>query len=86
VCLGVLSFVHGKRAWKIHTVVMVECWTVFLSTRRNERCTPVSNAAKPRCFVGSLIVFDSGFSGVCILVADDRLPGKLPAFKQHYIL
>ncbi len=59
-CLGVL-LVDGQRAWKIHTVVMVECWTVFLCTRRNGRCTPVSNAAKRRCLVGSLIVLNSGY-------------------------
>jgi len=86
VCLGVLSFLDGQRAWKIHTVVVMVCWTVFLSTMRNERCTPTSNAPKPRCLEGSLAVFDSRYTGVCILVADDCLPGKLLACKQRYFL
>ncbi len=86
VCLGFLSFLDWQRAWKIHTEVMVVCLTVFLSTMRNERRTAVSNARKPRCLEGSLVVFDSGYSGVCILVGDDHLPGKLPACKQRYFL
>jgi hypothetical protein len=42
------------------------CCTVFLFTMRNERCTPASNASKTRCLEGSLIFFDSGYSGVAI--------------------
>ncbi|CAM6012292.1 unnamed protein product [Sphagnum balticum] len=54
---------------------------VFLSPVRNERCTPASIAPNARCLEGALLVFDSGYPGVCILVADDHLPGMLPACK-----
>jgi hypothetical protein len=54
---------------------------VFLSPVRNERCTPASVAPNARCLDGLLLVFDSGYSGVSILVADDHLPGMLPDCK-----
>ncbi len=53
---------------------------VFLSPVRNERCTPASIAPNARCLEGLLLVFDSGYSGFCIL------PGMLPACKQLYFL
>ncbi len=49
-------------------------------------CPPASIAPNSRCFEGLLLVFDSGYSGVCILVGDDHLPGMLPACKQLYFL
>jgi hypothetical protein len=48
---------------------------VFLSPVRNERCTPASVAPNARCLEGLLLVFDSGYSGVSVLVADDHLRG-----------
>jgi hypothetical protein len=86
VCLGVVSFLDGEHSWKIHTVDMLLSSMVFLSPMRNERCTPASIAPNSRCFEGLLLVFDSGYSGVCIFVADDHLPGMLPACKQLYFL
>jgi hypothetical protein len=59
---------------------------VFLSPMRNERCTPASIAANSRCFEGLLLVFDSGYSGVCTLAADDHLAGILPVCKQLFFL
>jgi len=59
---------------------------VFLSPMRNERCTPASIAPYSQCFEGMLLVFDSDYSGVCILTADDHLLGMLPARKQLYFL
>jgi hypothetical protein len=84
VCLGVGSFLDGEHPWKIHTVGMLLSSMVFLSPLRNERRTPASIAPNSRCFEGLLLVFDSGYSGVCILVADVHLPGMLPACKQLY--
>ncbi len=86
VCVGVVSFLDWEHPWKIHTVVMLLSSMVFQSPLRNERCTPASIAPNSRCFEGFLLVFDSGDSGVCILVADDHLPGMLPACKQLYFL
>jgi len=86
VCLGVLSFVDGRRQWKIQTLLMMICCVVFLSTMRNEWCTPASNAPKSRCLEGSLIVFNSGYSEVPNVVADHHLPCKLPVSNQHYFL
>jgi hypothetical protein len=47
----------------------------FMYPVRNERCTPASVAPNARCLEGLLLVFDSGYSSVSILVADDHLPG-----------
>jgi hypothetical protein len=58
----------------------------FMYPVRNERCTPASVAPNARCLEGLLLVFDSGYSSVSILVADDHLPGMLPACKQLYFL
>jgi len=86
VCLGVVSFLEGEHPWEIHTVGILLSSMVLLSPLRNERCTPASKAPNSRCFEGLLLAFDSGYSGVCILVADDHLPGMLPACKQLYFL
>ncbi len=37
-------------------------------------------------FEASLSVYDSGYSGTCILVGDDHLPGTLPSFEHVYFL
>jgi len=50
---------------------------------RNQRSTPGSIPASPWCFEGSLIVF---YSGVCIFLGDEHLPGMLPACKHLYFL
>jgi len=45
-----------------------------------------SIAPNSRWFEGLLLIFDSDYSGVCTLEADDHLPGMLPACKQLYFL
>jgi hypothetical protein len=83
VCVSVLcrswtGNIHGK----IHMVGMLLSSMVFLSPVRNERCTPASVAPNARCLEGLLLVFDSGYSGVSILVADDHLPGPRTILKD----
>ncbi len=56
-----------------HTVAVLLVWMVFLSPMRNERCNLVSMVLNPRRFEGLLVVFDSDYSGVSILAADDDL-------------
>jgi hypothetical protein len=65
VCLGVVSFPEVEHPRKNPTVGILLCSTVF-STE--------SIARNSRCFEGLLLVFDSDYSGVCILVAHDHLP------------
>ncbi len=77
VCLGVVSFPEVEHPRKNHTVGILLSSTIF-STE--------SIARNSRCFEGLLLVFDSDYSGVCILVAHDHLPGMLPACKQLYFL
>ncbi len=86
VCLCVVSFLEVEYPRKSHTVGILLSSMVFLSPMRNERCTPASIAPYSQCFEGMLLVFDSDYSGVCILTADDHLPGMLPARKQLYFL
>jgi hypothetical protein len=57
-----------------------------MSPVRNERCTTLSIVLNFRCFEGSLVVFDSGYCGACILVGDVYLPGIIPGCKQLYFL
>jgi hypothetical protein len=45
-----------------------------------------SIAPNSRCFEGLLLVFDSDYSGVYTLAADDHLSGMPPACKQLYFL
>ncbi len=56
-----------------HTVAILLIWMVFLSPMRNERCTLASIVLSPRRFEGLLVDFDSDYSGVSILVADDHI-------------
>jgi hypothetical protein len=46
---------------------------VFLSPMRDERCTLASIVLNPRRFEGLLVGFDSDYSGVSILAADDHI-------------
>jgi hypothetical protein len=56
-----------------HTVARLLILMVFLSRMRNERSTLASIVLNPRRFEGLQVVFDSDYSGVSILAADDYL-------------
>ncbi len=56
-----------------HTVAILLIWMVFLSPMRDERCTLASIVLNPRRFEGLLVGFDSDYSGVSILAADDHI-------------
>ncbi len=56
-----------------HTVAILLIWMVFLSPMRDERCTLASIVLNPRRFEGLLVGFDSDYSGVSILTADDHI-------------
>jgi hypothetical protein len=56
-----------------HTVAILLVWMVFLSPMRDERCTLASIVLNPRRFEGLLVDFDSEYSGVSILAADDHI-------------
>jgi hypothetical protein len=77
VCLGVVSFLEGEHPRTNHMVGILLSSIVF---------STASIAPNSRCFEGLLLVFDSDFSGVCTLAADDHLSGMLPACKQLYFL
>jgi hypothetical protein len=77
VYLGVVSFLEGEYLRKNHMVGILLSSIVF---------STASIAANSRCFEGLLLVFDSDYSGVCTLAADDHLSGMLPAWKQLYFL
>jgi len=66
VCLGVVSFLNGEYPCKLHAVGIFLIQMVFLSPMGNERSTPASISTSPRCFEGSLVVFDSG---ACVSLA-----------------
>jgi hypothetical protein len=73
-CVSRSCVVSARRtATEKHTVAMLLICMVFLSPMRNERCTLGSIALNPRRFEGLLVVFDSDYSGVSILAADDLL-------------
>jgi hypothetical protein len=62
---------------------------VFPSSVTNERCTTLSIVVNFRSFEGSLVVFDCGCCGVCIVAGDDHLPGirsdcKQLCFLEHH--
>jgi hypothetical protein len=86
VCLGVVSFLDGEHPWKFHTEAIFTSSMVFPVPLRNEPCTPASIGRNPRCFQGSLMVFDSGYSWACVIVGDDHIPGMLPACKKLYFV
>jgi hypothetical protein len=77
VCLGVVSFLEGEHPRKNHMVGILLSSIVF---------STASIAPNSRCFEGLLLVFDSDYSGVCTLAADDHLSGMPPACKQLYFL
>ncbi len=73
-CVSRSCAVSARRtATEKHTVAILLVWMVFLSPMRNERRTLASIVLNPRRFEGLLVVFDSDYSGVSILAADDRL-------------
>jgi hypothetical protein len=74
-CLGVVSFLEGDHPRKNHVVGILLSSMVF---------STASIAPNSRCFEGLLLVFDSDYSGVCTLAADDHLSGMPPACKQLY--
>ncbi len=59
---------------------------VFSSPMRNECCALALIAPNSLRFEGFLLVFDSDYCGVYILVADNHLPSIRPACKQLYFL
>jgi hypothetical protein len=63
----------GGTATEKHTVAIYLIWMIFLSPTRNERSTLASIVLNPGRFEGLLVVFDSDYSGVSILAADDHL-------------
>jgi len=63
VCLGVVSFLEGEHPRKNHMVGIVLTSIVF---------STASIAPNSRCFEGLLLVFDSDYSGLCTLAADDH--------------
>jgi hypothetical protein len=77
VYLGVVSFLEGEHPRKNHMVGILLSSIVF---------SRASIAANSRCFEDLLLVFDSDYSGVCTLAADDHLAGMLPVCKQLYFL
>jgi len=56
-----------------HTVAVLLIWIVLLSSMRNKRCNLAWIVLNPRRFEGLLVDFDSGYSGVSILAADDHI-------------
>ncbi len=76
-CLGVVSFLEGEHPLKNHMVGILLSSIVF---------STASIAPNSRCFEGLLLVFDSDYSGLCTLAADDHLSGMPPACKQLYFL
>jgi len=72
-CVSVLVVAARGTASEKHTVDILLIWMVFLSPMRNECCILASIVLDPRLFEGSLVVFDSDYSGVSIPAADDLL-------------
>jgi len=73
-CVSRSCVVSARRtATEKHRVAILLICMVFLSPMRNERCTLGSIALNPRRLEGLLVVFDSDYSGVSILAADDLL-------------
>jgi hypothetical protein len=73
-CVSRSCVVSGRgTATEKHTVAILLIWIVFLSPMRNERSTLASIVVNPRRFEGLLVVFDSDYSGVSILAADDHI-------------
>jgi len=73
-CVSRSCVISARRtATEKHTVAILIIWVVFLSPMRNERCSLASIVLNPRRFEGLLVVFDSDYSGVSILAADDHL-------------
>ncbi len=78
VCISVLCrFWKGNIHGKNHMVGILLSSIVFRTA---------SIAPNSRGLEGLLLVFDSDYSGVCTLAADDHLSGMPPACKQLYFL
>jgi hypothetical protein len=73
VCLGVVSFLEGEHPRKIHMVGVVLSSMVF---------STASIAPNSRCFEGLLLVFDSDYSGLCTLAADDHTSLQATLFSR----
>jgi len=72
-CVSVSVVSARGTASEKHTVDILLIWMVLPSPMRNERCNLASTLLNPRRFEGLLVVFDSNYSGVSILAADDNL-------------